>query len=237
MISVCIATYNGASFIEEQLDSILSQLGQEDEIIVSDDASTDGTLAILKKYQQQDKRIRLFQGPCLGVVANFNQAISKSSGDIIFLADQDDLWLPEKVATISLFFAEHAAVALVISDLTIVNEQLETLEPSYFSYRKVKLGFFNNLMRSSYIGAGMAFRSSLKEELLPIPLTVPMHDMWIGLIADFQKKSGIIPQKLTLYRRHEHNASEIKTKANFNQMLKWRFSISWSLFQRLVLKK
>lgn len=237
MISVCIATYNGALYIEEQLDSILPQLGQKDEIVVSDDGSTDGTIAILKRYLQEDSRIKLFHGPRKGVVANFNYAISQSSGEIIFLADQDDVWLPKKVATITKFFTEHPKVSLVTSDLVIVNEKLATIEASYFSFRGVKLGFFRNLMRSGYIGAGMAFKSNLKPAILPIPMTVPMHDMWIGLIADAQKKSGVLPKQLTLYRRHGDNASEIETEASFYQMLKWRFSVSWALFRRLVLKK
>ena len=237
MISVCIATYNGAFYIEEQLDSILPQLGQEDEIILTDDGSTDETLSILKKYQQKDSRVKLFNGPGKGVVANFNYAISKSSGEVIFLADQDDVWLPEKVLTIMNFFAEHPKIELVISDLTIVNEKLEIIEPSYFSFRGVKLGFLRNLIRNGYIGAGMAFRSTLKKEALPIPAKIPMHDMWLGLIADMQKKSAIVPQKLTLYRRHEFNASQIKTKASFYQMLKWRVSISCSLIQRSLRKK
>lgn len=237
MISVCIATYNGASYLEEQLNSILPQLGSKDQVIVSDDGSTDETLFILKKYAQEDARILLYAGPGKGVVANFNYAISKSTGEFIFLADQDDVWLPGKVANIMHYFKEHPNTELIISDLTIVNEKLEIITPSYFAFRHVKLGFFKNLVRNGYIGAGMAFKSTLKDLALPIPATIPMHDMWFGLIADIQKKSAVLPQQLTLYRRHDFNASEIKTKASFYQMLKWRLSISWALIQRLGLKK
>lgn len=90
-------------------------------------------------------------------------------------------------------------------------------------------------MKNKYIGAGMAFRSRLKARILPIPAKVPMHDMWIGLIAAYRNKSALIPKELTLYRRHNNNASEINTKASFYQQLKWRLAISYVLFKRIFL--
>ncbi|MBO0473543.1 hypothetical protein IGL98_002656 [Enterococcus sp. DIV0840] len=233
MISVCIATYNGEKYLEEQLDSILPQLDSRDELIISDDGSKDATLAIIKRYTAQDQRIKFFKGPGKGVIANFEFAINQSQGEFIFLADQDDVWLPEKVQTTLDFFAAHPKIDLVISDLVIVNEHLEVIEPSYFEYRKVRLGFLHNIVKNKYIGAGMAFRSRLKTRILPIPAKVPMHDMWIGLIAAYRNKSALIPQKLTLYRRHSNNASEINTKASFFQQLKWRCAISYVLFKRI----
>ncbi|EOH92728.1 hypothetical protein UAW_02767 [Enterococcus haemoperoxidus ATCC BAA-382] len=233
MISVCIATYNGEKYLEEQLDSILPQMDSCDELIISDDGSKDTTLDIIKRYIAQDHRIKFFRGPGKGVIANFEFAINQSQGEFIFLADQDDVWLPEKVQTTLDFFAAQPKIDLVISDLVIVNEHLEVIEPSYFEYRKVRLGFLHNIVKNKYIGAGMAFRSRLKTRILPIPAKVPMHDMWIGLIAAYRNKSALIPQKLTLYRRHSNNASEINTKASFFQQLKWRCAISYVLFKRI----
>jgi GT2 family glycosyltransferase len=233
MISVCIATYNGEKYLREQLNSILSQLSVDDEVIVSDDGSKDTTLELLKEYVEKDPRIKLFNGPGKGVIANFEFAITQSQGEFIFLADQDDVWLPAKVQTTLAFFHSHPTIDLVISDLVIVDERLETIEPSYFEYRNVKLGFFQNIVKNKYIGAGMAFKSSLKTKILPIPDKVPMHDMWIGLIAAYKKKSALITEPLTLYRRHDTNASEIKTKASFYQQLKWRLALSYVLFKRL----
>lgn len=92
MISVCIATYNGEKYLEEQLDSILPQLDSRDELIISDDGSKDATLAIIKRYTAQDQRIKFFKGPGKGVIANFEFAINQSQGEFIFLADQDDVW-------------------------------------------------------------------------------------------------------------------------------------------------
>ncbi|MBO0467767.1 glycosyltransferase family 2 protein [Enterococcus plantarum] len=235
MISVCIATYNGEKYLEEQLDSILPQLASQDELIISDDGSKDATLAIIKRYRAQDSRVKFFNGPGKGVIANFEFAINQSQGEFIFLADQDDVWQPEKVQITLEFFHTHPKIELVISDLVIVNEQLDVIEPSYFEYRNVKLGFLHNIVKNKYIGAGMAFRSELKTRILPIPAKVPMHDMWIGLIAAYGNKSALIAQPLTLYRRHSDNASEINTKASFYQQLKWRCAISYVLFRRIFL--
>lgn len=234
MISVCIATYNGEKYLQEQLNSILVQLSEEDEVVISDDGSKDETRTILKEYAERDSRIKLFKGPGKGVIANFEFAIEQSCGEYIFLADQDDVWLPEKVQTTLAFFENQPKIDLVISDLVIVDERLHTIEPSYFTYRKVRLGFFHNIVKNKYIGAGMAFRSRLKAKILPIPAEVPMHDMWIGLIAAYKKKSALITQPLTLYRRHDTNASEIDTKASFYQQLKWRSAISFALLKRLL---
>ncbi|WP_086444943.1 glycosyltransferase family 2 protein [Candidatus Enterococcus lemimoniae] len=233
MISICIATYNGEKYLEEQLASILPQMTASDELIISDDGSKDETMTIINRYAAQDERIKFFKGPGKGVIANFEFAINQSQGDFIFLADQDDVWLPEKVQTTLSFFASNPKIDLVISDLVIVDEQLQVIEPSYFEYRKVALGFLHNIVKNKYIGAGMAFRGSLKSRILPIPAKVPMHDMWIGLIAAYKNKSALIPQTLTLYRRHNNNASEINTKASFFQQLKWRCAISYVLFKRI----
>lgn len=233
MISVCIATYNGETYLEEQLESILPQLDSHDELIISDDGSKDGTLRIIDRYTAKDQRIKKFKGPGKGVIANFEFAINQSQGEFIFLADQDDVWLPEKVQTTLEFFHSHPKIDLVISDLVIVDEQLGVIEPSYFEYRNVTIGFLHNIVKNKYIGAGMAFRGRLKTRILPIPAKVPMHDMWIGLIAAYRNKSALIPQKLTLYRRHHNNASEIDTKASFFQQLKWRCAISYALFKRI----
>ena len=235
MISVCIATYNGEKYLKEQLDSIIPQLTAQDELIISDDGSKDMTMEIIKRYAANDSRIKVYKGPGKGVIANFEFAINQTQGEFIFLADQDDVWLSEKVQTNLDFFKAHPKIDLIISDLVIVNEQLDVIEPSYFEYRNVKLGFFHNIVKNKYIGAGMAFRSRLKARILPIPAKVPMHDMWIGLIAAYRNKSALIPKELTLYRRHNNNASEINTKASFYQQLKWRLAISFVLFKRIFL--
>lgn len=222
-VSVCMATYNGKRFITQQLDSILSQLQAEDELIVSDDHSTDGTWELLQNYQARDSRITLLKNPHQGIRTNVENAILNSHNEVIFLSDQDDVWQPNKVATILGVFERSPEISVVVSDLMIVDDQLQSIEPSYQAFRRTHSGFWANLWRSSYIGAGMAFKAELKPLILPIPAAVPMHDMWIGLLADRKKQVRFIADPLVLYRRHAVNASEISTTASRLQQLKWRW--------------
>lgn len=228
MISVCLAAYNGAAFIRQQIDSILPQLSFNDELIISDDGSTDDTNQILT-YYASNPIVKIYQGPGLGVVKNFEYAIGLARGDLIFLADQDDVWLPDKIEEITRIFTESPETMVVVSDLTIVNSQLETIEPSYFDYRQVKTGFFHNLLRNGYIGAGMAFRGDLKKKILPFPEKLPMHDMWIGLVA--RNQVFFLNKQLTLYRRHSGNASEIQSTSTFYQKFIWRWDLITSLIR------
>lgn len=237
MISVCIATYNGEKYLTQQLDSILAQLAEEDEMIISDDGSVDETLNIIKGYMAKDSRIRLIEGPRQGVIANFEQAITEAQGDFIFLADQDDVWLPNKSSEVVAFFDTHPTLDVVVSDLIIVDEALKPITSSYFEYRNVKGGFFANLLKSGYIGAGMCFRKRMKKRILPIPRNVAMHDMWIGMLGETSKSSGFLAKQLTYYRRHGENVSEIATSSSVLQQLKWRTSLLFLLFKRNILKK
>ena len=237
MISVCMATYNGKRFLNEQVESILPQLSLTDELIISDDGSTDGTRELLDEYAKKDLRIKLIDGPGEGLIANFEHAIQTSQGEFVFLADQDDVWLPKKVATMTNYFYDHPDINLVVADLVIVDSALTPIEPSYFAYRKVRKGFVKNIIRSGYIGAGMAFRSTLKEKILPFPSNIPMHDMWIALISEWENKSAFIKEPLTLYRRHEDNASEIATDSSFFQQLLWRTSLVSALIKRGIKRK
>ncbi|MEO1773020.1 glycosyltransferase family 2 protein [Candidatus Enterococcus ferrettii] len=230
-VSVCMATYNGRAFIEAQLDSILPQLSKYDELVVSDNSSTDGTWELLQAYQKKDQRIQLFKNEQPGVIGNFEKAIRLGQKELIFLCDQDDLWQTNKIEVMRAYFQEHPEVTVVISDLIIVDNDFQILVPSYQAMRHTKPGFWHNLLRSSYIGAGMAFRKELKDLILPIPKEVPMHDMWIGLLADHTKGVAFIPNKLVYYRRHGLNTTEIKTTASKVQQFSWRWK-AWQLVRK-----
>ena len=208
MISVCIATYNGERHIKEQLDSILSQLSLSDEIIVSDDGSTDQTLNIINNYN--DSRIAIYHHTkkkekfSFGYTAsNFENAISKSKGDVIFFADQDDVWLPNKIE-LQLSALQNAD--LVLSDCQIVDESLKPIIMSKFDLENVKTGFWKNIYKSGYLGCCMAFRKQLLTHILPLPKDVP-HDLWIGLIAEDKGSVALLHKQTLLYRRHSNNVS------------------------------
>lgn len=219
-VSVAMAVYNGEKYLKQQLDSILPQLTDYDEIVVSLDPSKDNSKCILDSYQ--DKRIQVFDGPGKGVIANFENAIQRTKNDIIFLCDQDDVWNSKKVNKVLSVFNQN--VNAVMHDAKIVDENLEVIEDSYFTFRKSKLGILHNILKNSYIGCCMAFRKELKPFILPFPNNLPMHDQWIGLVGEIKGKNVLLKDKLMLYRRHQDNVSNIE-HSNLSQMIKWRISI------------
>ena len=211
MISVCMAVKNGARFLSSQLDSILPQLTAEDEIIISDDHSTDTTYAVLNLYS--DPRIRLIKNAKSGLVSNFENSLLASRGEIIFLADQDDIWMPDKIAQTLPFFKQYD---LVVSDCKIVNDKLEILHDSFFDFNSSGKGLIRNLFYNSYMGCCMAFKKSLLKKALPFPSKLITHDQWLGLIAELYGKVIFNREKLILHRRHDKNASSTFYKSKFN---------------------
>lgn len=204
-ISVCMATYQGERFIKAQLDSILPQLGPNDEVIVSDDGSTDGTLRQVSAYQ--DSRIRLFRNDRnLGYSKNFERALIQASGDIIFIADQDDVWLPDKVSTMLESLKSHD---MVVSDVTIVDGNLSEINPSHFRHYGVHKGFLRNLLKTRYIGSAMAMHRYVLDVLLPMPRRSSLcaYDYWIAVASELYFDVGLVDRPLMLYRRHEGTAS------------------------------
>lgn len=207
-ISVAMPTYNGAAFLKEQMDSIISQLTAEDEIVISDDGSTDETLHILRSYEEGEVSVRILNGPKAGIKKNVENALAHCTGDYIFLADQDDIWFPDKVNCIMECFSDEK-VNLVIHDAVVFAEDpKKPFMDSFFAFRKAKAGIFKNIWRNSYIGCCMAFRSALVKKALPIPAQIEMHDQWIGILNDYYyKKSYFLRKPLLYYRRHGENNS------------------------------
>lgn len=206
-ISVAMATYNGEKYIKEQLNSILVQLENNDEIIISDDGSKDKTLDIVKSFN--DKRIKIFNGPKKGVKQNFANALSKCNGKYIFLADQDDLWMPTKVETVISYFEKNNC-SCVIHDAEVFDSNTnEIIINSFFDFRNSKNGVIKNIIKNSYIGCCMAIEKEALCDVLPIPNDIEMHDQWIGIICDKKKKSIFIEDKLIRYRRHMENVTEM----------------------------
>lgn len=204
MISVCLATYNGEDFIKEQVESILKQITLTDEIIISDDSSNDKTINVLNSFN--DSRIKIFKNPGnRGYTNNFENAINESKGDVIFLSDQDDVWVDNKV---ELMIDKLKKVSLVVSDAKIVNEKLEVINKSHFQLYNVKQGFIVNFLKTRYIGACMCFKREILTKALPFPGNKKncAHDYWLTLIAEFYYKVELYEVPLLLYRRHSNNA-------------------------------
>ncbi|MCH4248684.1 MAG: glycosyltransferase family 2 protein [Acinetobacter populi] len=228
-----MATYNGEVYIYKQIESIISQLGEKDEIVISDDGSTDNTISIIQSFK--DSRIKIIQGPKKGILKNFENALSNAMGDYIFLSDQDDVWIEGKVQACISLFNKNEKISLIVTDCTIVDENLKTLHPSFFELRNSKPGFFKNIYKSSYHGCCMGFTRKSLDKSLPFPnMNINIHDWWIGLVSELEGETYFLNKPYLLYRRHGSNASFATEKStnSYFFMLKTRLALLFFLFKR-----
>lgn len=205
--SVCMATFRGSRYVAEQLESILEQLGANDEVVVVDDASPDETVAVIKGLQ--DPRIRIFEvEKNQGYVRSFEQAVLASRGDYIFLADQDDVWMPGRL--------DAMLSALETSDVVASNfavlgggsrngvPELAAADSSHFlrNVLGVVVGY------RPYYGCAMAMTRRQAEIFTPIPhFLVESHDLWLALCGNLGKSMTHL-QEPTLWRRlHAENVT------------------------------
>lgn len=229
-ISIPLAAYNGEKYIKEQMESILPQLTAEDEIIISDDGSTDKTLEVISSFCAV--QIHIYKNPQKGVISNFENAISHATGDIIILCDQDDVWCAGKVSILKKYFTDTDA-KLIVSDAYVTDESLNIKEQSFFKLMNSGPGITKNFIKNTFIGCCMAFRREMKDVILPFPDKIPMHDSWIGLLSELNGKVLFIPEKLIYYRRHEANASVLK-RDSFVKSIMWRKNLAIELIKRYM---
>lgn len=215
-LSVALCSLNGARFLPQQLDSLLTQTHLPDELVVCDDGSADNTTAILESFARHSPfPVRLVCNPQrLGVVKNFEQAISLCKGEIIALSDQDDVWHPTKLEQLVRAMTEPG-VGLAFSDAEVVDERVAPL--GYTMWQRV--GFSRNeqermvagdafdvlLKHFVVTGATLAFRANLRPLLLPLPPEWH-HDAWIASIAAAATTLRPIANTLVQYRQHGNNA-------------------------------
>lgn len=204
MVSVCLASYNGEKYILEQITSILSQLSPGDELIISDDRSTDNTLNIIESIK--DIRIKLYiNDHPAGPIQNFQNALYKSTGDYIFLSDQDDVWLEDKYSHMLELLQSYD---LVLSDSIVVDEEKNVVNPSFYKLHGSAPGIIKNVLKSAYFGSCMAFRRNILNYALPFPATNEIgHDLWLGLVAEIIGKVCFTEKPLILYRRHSQTVT------------------------------
>ncbi len=219
-ISVCMAAYNGGPFVEAQLRSILPQLRRGDEVVIVDDRSTDDTRDRIRKLIEErghapgEPGIRLIEhGVNRGVVRTFEDALRQATGDLLFLADDDDLWAPEKVERFLAAFAQGTSgcpIDLVTSAVSLIDlEGRPYSDPRWDRGGRFRRGVLVNIVRNHYQGAATALRSTLLRHVLPFPRGRGyLHDVWIGTMND-RRRGGVayLPEPLLYYRRHPGNYS------------------------------
>jgi glycosyltransferase involved in cell wall biosynthesis len=213
LISVVIATYNGERFIGKQLDSILNQTYTNIELVVVDDCSRDGTVSILTDYANRFSNIHIYiNEKNLGYVKNFEKGMLLAQGDFIAPSDQDDIWLPEKLA---ILMREIGDNAIVYCDSELIND-LDQPVGKKLSNIKQLINFNNSIMfaiGNSAPGHGMLFPKELVADSVPLPTMIP-HDHWLGFVATFKNGLKFVNKPLVLYRQHDSNvfgAAKIKS--------------------------
>ncbi|MDE5707261.1 MAG: glycosyltransferase [Alistipes sp.] len=248
MISVCIATYNGGKYIRPQLDSILSQLGEKDEVIISDSRSTDDTLDIVRSYH--DPRIRIFdfdnsgigsgeEAVIMKVKASFLFAISKARGNIVFLSDQDDIWYENKVDECR---RALAAADLVAHSYVAVDNDMNVITQRQLDENPV---FLKTLFQNPFQGSCMAFGKKVRDQIVRHSQLLGSarlsHDHVIGYLCwalDGKRRIVVKNTPLIRYRRHADNVSTTTGKSKYSLKFKILYRIrEILLFIRLKCKK
>jgi len=198
-----------------------------------DDGSRDDSLGVLQSIQ--DPRLHVHHNERnLGVVQAFERALNLAGGDIVFLSDQDDVWLSGKVAKALKVFASNPSVTMVASDAILIDEQGRTLNESFFSVRgRFSGGFIRNFIKNKYLGCTLSFRRTMLRNFLPIPQDVPMHDIWFGLLNEIYGKAYFLDEPLNAYRRHRRNASPF-VHVGPVQMVLWRYRLAKNIVRRVA---
>jgi len=205
-ISIAMATYNGAQYIQEQLQSFVDQTRQPDELIITDDCSTDETEAIVREFAKTAPFTVEFHRneKNLGYCGNFNAALMKTSGDLVFLSDQDDVWFPEKIEHMIGVADRNPQALVVMNDAALTDGELN--EAGLTKVGQIRSAGFS--MESFVMGCCCAVRRELLDFCMPIPAGVKGHDNWLVQFADGLDAKVVDPTPLQYYRRHESNESQ-----------------------------
>ena len=238
MISVCMATYNGGRYLKEQIDSVLSQLSENDELVISDDHSTDSTNEIIKSYT--DNRIKFYLNELeKGVTHNFENALLHSKGDIIFLADQDDVWLPNKIKELSEFLVQ-GKYDVVTGNCALTDSNLNIIQEKFYTDKSpLDKTVWGNFVKDLWLGSCMAFTREVLMATLPFPKRMAAHDLWIALYSQLHFNCGYYPKVLQLYRRHDATVSFAggKSTNKLSYKISYRLYLAYWLIIRSLMKK
>ena len=223
-VSIALATFNGDKYLEEQLESFSRQSRLPDEIVLSDDGSTDSTVEVIKKFAAAHKIFKVvlnINKDTLGYAGNFNRALEMCSGDIIFLSDQDDVWYSNKIESVLDIFSRHSRVGLVVHDLMFCDSQLKPTGET--KMERMERSF--ELKKNYVVGMATAVRRDLLDLCLPIPYSESYnHDDWLHLCANLLDKKFILRNTLADYRRHGENTTHGTALNSLNRI---------SLFEQL----
>ena len=231
-LSIALCTYNGAVYLKEQLESIVAQTRTPDELVISDDQSTDDTLRLSEEFAATASfPVRLSVNESnLGTAKNFEKAIGLCRGDVIVLSDQDDVWHGDKLESVERIFEAKPQLSLVFSNAEIVDETLRLFDVTLFDWvhfdcrkqRLVKSGRALDLQlrENLVLGATVAFRANLKDLVLPISGNGPLvHDGWIVLLIAAVGEIDFINRPLMKYRQHSAQQCRVGKTSTWHDIM------------------
>ncbi|MBE7172777.1 MAG: glycosyltransferase family 2 protein [Williamsia sp.] len=207
LVSIVVCTYNGERFIEDQLRSLLQQTYQHIEIIVSDDASSDGTVSLLSSYSSHPKCRVLLHKENVGFIKNFERGMAVATGTYIALCDQDDSWLPEKIQLLCQHIGDSSGV---YCDSELINERGERLGKKISDIKHMYSGTDARgfVITNMVSGHALMIRREVLNRALPLPSSV-FHDEWLTVHATVLNGIRYVDKPLVLYRQHEKNITQI----------------------------
>lgn len=240
MISVCLASYNGEKYIRAQIQSILSQLNTDDELIISDNYSTDSTLEIIESFNDSRIKVVMCNRPerklrskiqkDKNITNNFENALRACKGDYIFLSDQDDIWFDKKIDKQKPLLDKYE---LVMSNATIIDSLGNIVKEKLYEKNPLRKGLFSFRAR----GCLYSFRRELLDIALPIPKTVFSHDLWLIILAEYRKSFLFFDEPLVYHRRGIGNASTDVTEKSKNKLwfkIYYRIELLFDGFIRII---
>ena len=233
MISVCMATYNGEKYIKEQLASIISQLDSDDELLISDDGSTDNTISIIQSYN--DSRIHILNhvpnSSYSGhekVSSNFENALKNAHGDYIFLSDQDDIWCKDKVKKC---VNEMQSSLFVVHNMKIIDENGNMVKNPRYNDNPLPKNWLAIVYHMRLWGCCMAFRKECLAFILPFPDRLLAHDYWLAALCIKKVRCSYIELPLINYREHSDSVSYKRHRSIFYK-ISYRFKLLFEIVGR-----
>lgn len=230
-VSVAMAVWNGEKYIRSQIDSILEMLDEKDEIVISYEKSDDTTLDIIQEYARAHQNIKIVYDKGSSVEENFNNAVKHCSGKYIFLADQDDIWIENKIDKMVSLFESDNDIKVIICDGFISDETLN-IKGSLFEELSTTANPLRNFIKGTYLGCQMAFSSDIKNKIWPVKVNPPLpHDLWLGVKGAQYGKVVLLPEKLIIHRIHAANYS------NTSKMSMWGVIKNRLIFINEIIKR
>ena len=234
-VSVCMATFNGSSYVYEQVQSIMLQLGPEDELVVVDDASSDNTIAIIEQFN--DRRIKILRNTHnLGHVRTFERCLTQVTNEIIMFSDQDDIWMDNHREKLLKKFEGKSGPRLVYGDFVEFSDKdgfaVRKYLPDFPKFHMTRIDFLRLLVlgKSRMFGCCMALNRELLEKVMPIPALAVSHDLWIAYVAALTADVRLVDQVITRRRIHTANITQSRRKL-------WKIAKERSYFISLAISR